>query len=78
VGVTEIDAGAGIVPALVASGLATSNGEARRAIEQGGIYVNGRRAEIGATLDAAETLAGGWTLVRKGKSNYRMLRLRGS
>ena len=35
--------GLGLIEAFVLAGLAKSNGEARRAIEQGGAYVNNRR-----------------------------------
>ena len=38
-------AGVRLVELLVTTGLCSSNGEARRAIEQGGVYVNNRRAE---------------------------------
>ena len=36
-----------LIGALVAAGLAKSNGEARRLIEQGGVSVNGERATDG-------------------------------
>jgi tyrosyl-tRNA synthetase len=39
---SEIDAGFGLLKALVSAGLATSNGEARRAIQGGGVRVNDR------------------------------------
>ncbi|MEZ5180699.1 MAG: tyrosine--tRNA ligase [Acidimicrobiales bacterium] len=50
--------------------LAASRGEARRAIEQGGVYVNGVRAEPGRTLGADDLLHGRWAVLRKGKRAY--------
>ena len=39
----EIEAGLGILPALIKAGLATTNGEGRRAIQGGAIAVNGMK-----------------------------------
>ena len=65
-----------LVDALVRSGLAKSKSEARRAIEQGGIYVNQERAKDPArTLGPADWLGGGNLLLRKGKRDYALLRL---
>jgi len=64
-----------LVDGLCAVGLAKSKGDARRAISEGGAYVNNRRA---ASLDARLTpadLAGESIIVlRKGKKNYALLR----
>jgi len=57
--------------AVVQAGLAKSKSEARRAIEQGGIYVNQQRAE---EIAAADWIAGGHLLLRKGKKDYALLR----
>ncbi len=67
--------GLSLIDALVESGLATSRGEARRTIEQGGAYVNNRRRTgLDARLTAAD-LAGESTMVlRKGKKKYGLLR----
>ncbi len=64
-----------LIEALVLAGLAQSNGEARRAIEQGGAYVNNRRrndlADRLTTADlAGETVA----VLRRGKKQYGLLR----
>ena len=64
----ELAEGSGIVEALVATGLVESNGEARRAIEQGGVYVDNARVESSdAVLTAA--LAGGIAVLRRGKKS---------
>ena len=60
-----------LVDALVQSGLANSKSEARRAIEQGGIYVNQQRAQ---EIAAADWIAGRNLLLRKGKKDYALLR----
>ena len=53
---------------LTASGLAKSNGDARRAIAQGGIYVNNRRIEDpDAVLGEPDLLHGRFAVLRRGK-----------
>ena len=53
---------------LVSSGLSESRGAAKRAVAEGGIYVNNRRVASGAEpLDAAELLHGRWLVLRRGK-----------
>jgi tyrosyl-tRNA synthetase len=65
----------GLVDALVQAGLAKSKGEARRAIEQGGIYVNQQREQdVERRLEAGDRLGGGYVLLRKGKKEYALLR----
>jgi len=60
-----------LVDAVVQAGLAKSKSEARRAIEQGGIYVNQQRAE---EITSADWIAGGNLLLRKGKKDFALLR----
>jgi tyrosyl-tRNA synthetase len=65
-----------LVDALVQAGLAKSKSEARRSIEQGGIYVNQQRVkDVARTIGPADWLAGGNLLLRKGKKDYGLLRL---
>jgi tyrosyl-tRNA synthetase len=56
--------GAPVAQLLVDAGLTSSLGESRRAIEQGGVYLNNTRVE--ATIDGA-FLAGGLAVLRRGK-----------
>ena len=65
-----------LVDALVASGLVKSKSEARRQVEQGGIYVNQQR-EAGAdrVLGDNDWLDGGNLLLRKGKKDFALLRV---
>ena len=68
---TTVAAGVALVDALVASGLAASKSEARRGIEQGGIYVNQQRASEIAEQD---WIGGRHLLLRKGKKDYALLK----
>jgi tyrosyl-tRNA synthetase len=53
---------------LVGTGLAKSNGDARRAIGQGGVYVNNRRIEDeDAVLGESDLLHGRFAVLRRGK-----------
>ena len=59
--------GASVAQLLVDAGLTSSLSESRRAIEQGGVYVNNARVEAAdATIDGA-FLAGGLAVLRRGK-----------
>jgi tyrosyl-tRNA synthetase len=64
---------------LTASGLAASNGAAKRLLEQGGVSVNKRK--IGAAervVDRADALLrGGHIVVGKGKRDFAVLKVRG-
>jgi tyrosyl-tRNA synthetase len=56
-----------IVDLLVASGLARSRGEARRALEQGGVYLNNERVVADEPPRSGSLLHGRWLLLRRGK-----------
>ena len=63
-----IVAGMPVVELLAVTGMCASHGEARRAIEQGGVYLNNRRVTgIDATVGAADLLHGRYVLLRRGK-----------
>jgi tyrosyl-tRNA synthetase len=63
-----------VVELLVATGLCESKGAARRAVKEGGAYLdNVRVVDPEATPEA--TLAGGWVLLRRGKRNLAGVRL---
>jgi tyrosyl-tRNA synthetase len=64
----ELPTGSKIIEALVATGLASSNSEARRAIEQGAVSVN--KVKIGSEDEALESLAGmPLAVISKGKKH---------
>jgi tyrosyl-tRNA synthetase len=52
---------------LMDAGLTSSLGESRRAIEQGGVYLNNERVEDAAALLGSAVLAGGIAVLRRGK-----------
>jgi len=65
-----------LVDAVVQGGLAKSKSEARRSIEQGGVYVNQRRVKDAARrIEPADWLADRNVLLRKGKKDYALLRV---
>ena len=58
----------GVVDLFSASGLVDSKSAARRAIAEGGAYVNNRKVtDPDALVDAAELLHGRWLVLRRGK-----------
>jgi tyrosyl-tRNA synthetase len=65
-----------LADALVNAKLAASKGAARRLVQQGGVYINGKRAEEDTTLDSISPLAGGYYLLRKGAKDYALIRVR--
>jgi tyrosyl-tRNA synthetase len=69
--------GAGLLDVLAASGVASSRGDARRAVEGGGIYLNNRRmSDARATVTLDDAIEGRFMVLRKGKRNYHLLRIR--
>jgi tyrosyl-tRNA synthetase len=67
--------GLALVDAVVHAGLAKSKGDARRQIEQGGIYLNQQRAhDVAGKLQPSDWIAGRNVLLRKGKKEYALLR----
>ncbi|MFI5227222.1 MAG: tyrosine--tRNA ligase [Candidatus Limnocylindrales bacterium] len=68
------DAAAGALRVAIASGLFSSNGEARRAISQGGFSINGRRV---ASPDdpTGDPIGGRWLLLRAGRKRLLVARV---
>lgn len=61
---------------LAASGLLASKGAARRAVSEGGAYVNNERiTDPDARPSAEDLLPGGWLLLRRGKRNLAGVRV---
>jgi len=65
-----------LIEALVASGLASSNSDARRQVQAGGVYLNNRRqTDAEAHIDpATATLHGAYAVLRRGKTHHHLLR----
>jgi tyrosyl-tRNA synthetase len=63
-----------VVGLLVTSGLARSNGEARRTLDQRGFHVNGHTLDAGtASLRTADRIEGRFLLLRRGKTSYHVV-----
>jgi tyrosyl-tRNA synthetase len=73
IGSAQLAAGLDLVDALTASGLVKSKSDARRAIQQGGAYVNGHRAADGTTLREQDLLHARWILLRRGKREHALV-----
>jgi tyrosyl-tRNA synthetase len=73
----DLEAGLPIVDLLARVKLARSKGEARRLVEQGGIYVNSRRVEdVGRVVSTKDLSDQGLVVLRAGKKSYHLLRMR--
>jgi tyrosyl-tRNA synthetase len=67
-----------LVDLVARSGLVKSKSEARRSIEQGGIYVNQQRIDdVARTIGSGDWIGGRNLLLRKGKKDYALLRRAG-
>jgi tyrosyl-tRNA synthetase len=70
--------GLSIIDALVESGLAKNKSDARRTIEQGGAYVNNRRADsLDVKLSSKDLASETVIVLRSGKKKYALLRFTG-
>jgi len=70
-GFTWSSGDAGVVPFLVESGSFSSNGEARRAIANGGVTINEQRL-VDPAGQLPEPIAGDWYVVRLGRRRVRV------
>lgn len=66
---------ADVVGLLVGSGLATSNSDARRQLEQGAVRVSGVPIGPDQGLDGIPLLHDRWLLLRKGKRSYHLVEI---
>ena len=72
----KADPGSALVDALVATQLCASKSAARRAIAEGGAYVNNERVpDVDAVLDKDSALHGRWVLLRRGKRSIAVVDL---
>jgi tyrosyl-tRNA synthetase len=71
----ELDKGVGLLSLMVDAGAATSNGEARRLVAQGGVSLNNATVDDPARVVGSDDLASETTLVlRVGKKRYFLVR----
>ncbi len=72
----ELEAGLAVLPIMVKAGLAKSNGEARKLIDNGGFYVNNQAWTDGQKLLTHNDLITKDAIVlRSGKKNYRVIKI---
>ena len=74
----SLEAGLGVTDLVVASGLASSKGEAARLVKQGGLYLNDSRvADDRGRVTLADALASQVIVLRKGARERRLVRVGG-
>ncbi len=74
----SLSGGTPFVDLLAESGLASSKGDARRAIEGGGMYLNNARVEsVDAMVTVDDAIEGRFLVLRKGKKSYMLVQLEG-
>jgi tyrosyl-tRNA synthetase len=65
-----------VVDILVECQVVPSKGEARRAIEAGGIYLNNRRiADVATRITSADVIDNQFLVLRRGRKNYWLIRI---
>lgn len=67
--------GENLVSALVASGLVSSNGEARRMFAQNAVSLNGKNIDETHSLDAEDVLVSGYAILKKGKNQFALIHI---
>ncbi len=71
----ELTAGVNIVDLLISTGLFASKSDARRNVQQGGVYLNGERVEDANLIVTVDHLQAGQLELRKGKKSYHLVRV---
>jgi tyrosyl-tRNA synthetase len=64
-----------VIALLTSTGLATSNSDARRQVQQGGVHANGVTIGPDQGLDGIALLHERWLLLRRGKRSYHLLEI---
>jgi tyrosyl-tRNA synthetase len=77
VGATTASPEASVVELLITSGLTSSKGEARRAVSEGGAYLNNDRISDPDLVPTASDLIHGWAVLRRGKRRIAGVRIEG-
>lgn len=72
---SDLKDGMGVLDILLFAGLIPSKGEGRRLIQQGGLYINGERADDPNLVISAADFKDGELIIRKGKKVYHRLYL---
>lgn len=70
-------AGKTVVEVAATAGLFASKGEARRLVQQGGLYLNNRRvADVGRVVGDGDLIEGRLLVLRAGRKNYHLVKIR--
>jgi len=69
----ELAAGVDTADLLARTGLASSRGEARRFLEQGGVYVNNVRVDAASSLSMEQVLHGRYLVLRRGRRQTHLI-----
>jgi tyrosyl-tRNA synthetase len=78
IGRDTFSGGMPIVDLLVETGVASSRGDARRAIEGGGMYLNNERiGSVDDLVGVENALDGRYLVLRKGKRSYHLVEIQG-
>ncbi len=72
---TDFDQGFDVISALEHAGLVKSKSEGRRALDQGGVYVNNRKLAPDTTIGADSLIHGRFLVLRRGKRDHALLRV---
>jgi tyrosyl-tRNA synthetase len=70
---SELSAGIDLVDLLVRCELASSKGEARRFLEQGGVYINNQRVDAAQPVDTKSILHDRYMVVRRGRKQMHLV-----
>jgi tyrosyl-tRNA synthetase len=70
---SELAEGIDAAELVLRTELATSLGEARRFVEQGGVYVNNVRVATGATVNATALLHDRYVILRRGRRQMHLV-----
>jgi len=74
----SLEGGMPLIDLLTASGFVKSRGEARRAVAEGGVYLNNHRAEeVSQMVSSSDLLEGRFLVLRRGKKNYHLVKVVG-
>lgn len=72
----QFEGGLNVVDLLVAAGVASGKGDARRSIEGGGIYLNNERVEDAqAAVSPSQAIEGRFFVLRKGRKKYHLIQV---
>jgi tyrosyl-tRNA synthetase len=70
---TALENGASAVDLALAAGLVASKSDGRRAVDQGGLYLNGERLAADRSVAGDDLVHGRYALLRRGKNKYALV-----